>query len=321
MRFIKFDPKSQLKLTINETTWIEKELKQSSSDDIKLQIPYGIAGCFGFLVAIGFILFHIIETKNQFKIGKKIEHAKVNLLEKPNENNKNSLIKTINKILFTTKFKSKKVFFIKIIQVILLFLLSLNLCAFISINSTYMVSYLTKGPAKLSLDTFFMLQMLFWVFYVIGRLLTTFIAYKMNNSLFFMFLLTINLILAILYAVPSFNSIKIFYWFIINLLATSTGPIIPCCFMIAKHTLFSINAVIVSIISIGMSIGFIVSQYLTGYLLDKLVLHQHWFGYKDVTSIYIIPYILLFFILLACPIYLIIFCIQYHLRKIYEPGE
>jgi hypothetical protein len=317
MRFIKFDPKSQLKLTSNETTWIEKEHKKISSDDIKLQIPYGIAGCFGFLVAVGFIFFHIIENKKQFKMETKIEHVKVNLLEKPDEN-KTSLIKTINKIIFSTKFKSKKVFFIKIIQVILLTLLSLNLCAFISINSSYMVSYLTKGPAKLSLDTFFMIQMLFWVFYVIGRLLTTFIAYKMNNSLFFMFLLTINLILAILYAVPSFNSMQIFYWFIINLLATGTGPIIPGCFMIAKHTLLSINSVIVSIISIGMSIGFIVSQYLTGYLLDKLVLDQQWFGYKDVTSIFIIPYILLFFIVLSCPIYLIIFCIQYHFSKIYN---
>ena len=340
MRFIKFNPITRLKVLseLNSTTddyekvyeknkpvfsQIKRDDKTNitfyaneiTSDEIKLVVPYSTAGCFGLFVAIGFICLHYIEKKAHIVL-KKPNDAESDLIKNKipetliADDQQNKSLNYLNKLLFGTIFISKKVFYIKVFQLILLTLLSVILCSFVSINSAYMLSYTTRGPAKFSIESFFVLQILFWIFYLISRLITSFVAYRFNNAIFFLALLILNLSLSILYAIPYLNSIQKYCWLLITLLAFSTGPILPSCFMIAKYIFLNISAIILSIISIGMSIGFITSQYMTGYLLDQLKLDSNWFGYTDATSFYIIPYILVSYIFIALPIYLAILCIH-----------
>jgi hypothetical protein len=154
---------------------------------------------------------------------------------------------------------------------------------------------------------------------VCGRVVGSLLAFKVKNSIFFFFLLLLNLIILIIYSIPSFHKIENFYWYIILSIALASAPIVPSCFMIAKYVLSSISPLIVSTISIGMSIGYILSQYFSAYLIDKLKLDESWLGYENVThSIYIIPYLLLFYISLAFPVYLLIMLINNRCKKLID---
>ena len=54
-------------------------------------------------------------------------------------------LESFDKILFNSELISKKVFFVKMILLVLLILLSITLIAYVSINSSYLLPYTTMG--------------------------------------------------------------------------------------------------------------------------------------------------------------------------------
>ena len=219
MKFIKFNP--------NET-------KLLSPEDIKLQVPFSSAGLFGIFVVACFIILHYFETKKNIKFKNDDKKQKLNLLTPKNE-----IITKLSKfeIIFNSKFISKNVCRIKIIQLILLTLLSITLSGYVCINASFLLPYTTKGPAKFSVENFFIIKITFWTLNVFGRFIGALIAFKVNSSKFFFNLLFLNLTLVIIYAIPSFHVIENFHWYIVILMAFTIAPIIPSCFMITKYTL------------------------------------------------------------------------------------
>lgn len=261
--------------------------------DIRLQIPYTISSIFGFIVALAFLATYYYELK-VLKINKTGEHNETDFSENK-ENPDQALTEKLSGFekIFGEKFENKRKIFEKSIKVVLLFMICISIGGYNTLIQNYTLTYFTKGPAKLPIDTYFYLQMLFWIFFAISRLLTTLIAFKMNPLIFVSGLIILNLIFLILYCLPILNSISYLYWFFIISIASLAGPHLPAGLMMAKYVLKNINSFLFSIFALGFTFGAIGYEFLTGYLLDEFKPNPNWFGYKNAIYVYIIPYILL----------------------------
>jgi fucose permease len=181
-----------------------------------------------------------------------------------------------------------------------------------------MLTYLTKGPAKFELSNFFTTQTLFWAFFILGRFLAALLAFKLSTLVFFSLMTVLNIVCLVLYVIPALNSIQLFYWFIVCAIGLFSGPLIPSCFMVAKEVLVDVNSFLVSIFCVGLGIGALSSQYLTGTLLDKFNPAKNWLGYTDASSAYIIPLYLFAWLILTSITYLFIVIIHKTFKPILD---
>ena len=147
MKYVKFNPKDSFFDTLNFTNTSSN--RSLIADDIKLQISFSIGGVFGFFVVIGFIIISLMgREKNMKIIEKKNTDVNSNLLQEKktiSADKKQSKLESFDKIVFNSKFTSRKGFFIKLNQLVLLTLLSITLIAYVSINSSYLLPYTTMG--------------------------------------------------------------------------------------------------------------------------------------------------------------------------------
>jgi hypothetical protein len=308
--FIKFNSNTSLDSNATNMT----NLTSLSPDDITLQIPYSIAGSFGFLMVIGFLIAQYFEMKTRKNVDKlpkdeELQEQSMALKKKEilNEEQTNAPLVFLQKILFKNKiFKTSADFCIVLTLIFYLFFLFLSINGFVSVLNTYMLTYFIKGPAKFALDQFQILQTLYWIFFVLGRFLAALIAFKLNSLVYFFSLLLINFVVFLLYVIPYFNSMQGFYWFFVCASGLSSGPLIPSCMMVANYVLNDLNGFLVSIFCISMGSGGLLSLYLTSVFLDKFNPGTNWFFYDNPHSSFVIPLILFFFVSLCFLIFLII---------------
>lgn len=290
--------------------------KNAVSSDIKLQIPYSIAAIIGGCVGLAFVFTYFYELK----MVTRYSQAKTNVLQDENEDDKkHNVSETNNQRLYKLVFgnidnKNGETFSAKCIQMILIILLSMLVGAHAIVLGSFMLTYVTTGPAKISLNSYFTLYILFWLFVTISRLITTIVAFRISTLKVYAVIILFNILCSILYILPVLNKNQLFYWFIIPMLALASGPVIPSTLMFAKYLLVNINSAIVALIAFGFASGAIASSYLTGFLLDNFKPNPNWFGYDNSTSIYIIPLIIFISILICFVLFLLLVFANRHFK-------
>ena len=189
-----------------------------------------------------------------------------------------------------------------------------------TVISKFMLTYLTKGPGKFTIDDYSNLLTLFWLLFVVSRLLTAFLAFRINSLVFMFVLFLINVIANLIFLIPYLTTFKSFFWIGISLMGWAMGPLIPSTFMVAKDVIKNYNSFVLSIFSVGMGLGSIFFQQITGDLLDLIGTNEYKnvLGFEDFNSAYVIAY--LFFIPCAISftlyiISLIIYKKNFHLIK------
>jgi hypothetical protein len=155
--------------------------------------------------------------------------------------------------------------------------LFLFLCLFVSgymtVLTRFMLTYLTLGPAKLSLEQFAHLQTLFWLLFIFSRFLVTFLAFKFSaggNCLFFLFLLSFNFFINVLFLLPVFTKFSLFFWLSISLLGLMSGPLLPQIIVLAKQQIKPFKPFVLALFVASFAFGGIIFQQITGSLLDVL---------------------------------------------------
>ena len=313
--------------TTNSTNLISalrNETIVPSLPNITLQVPYTVAGFIGILISVAFVIAQYYESKNVKRQNRKSQVSiKIEEIEKLNDNKLESTLEKpeksnyISNLIFNDKIYDAKVFKSKLLLTTLLIFLAMSIGGFSIILANFMLTYTTKGPAKLSLNSFFLIQMLFWVFNVVGRLLASVVAYKLNTLVYFFVLIILNFTCISLYSIPQLNSTTIFYWLIIIPLSTVNGPIIPSTMMVLKHVMGQVSSVLIAIFGIGLAIGAVSVQYLTSFLLDEFEPNPNWLSYKDATSVYIIPIIILINVSVSFIVLIVLIIVFNSLNKKY----
>jgi hypothetical protein len=288
------------------------------SSDINLQVPYSIAGFIGVVISIAFVFAQYFESNNTKRFNKYTKNQiKNEEAEKLNEISVKKFGKSnrLSNLIFNDENYYSKIFKSKLLLTILLVILSMSIGGFSIVLVNFLLTYTTKGPAKLPIATYFKIQILFWIFNVVGRLIASVVAFKLDTLLFFFILLISNFICILFYAIPYFNSVKISYFIIMIPLATFNAPVIPSVYMILKYIMGHVTSVLIALFGIGMATGAISAQYFTGYLLDEFKPNLNWFGYTDATSTYIIPIIILVNVSVSLLILIILIIVFKYLNK------
>ena len=156
-------------------------------------------------------------------------------------------------------------------QITLITFLLFFLAGYITIISKFMLTYLTKGPAKFSINTYTQLQTMYWIVFVSVRFVTAIIAFRLDAAKFVFCLLLANVVSSFLFIYPYFCQFSEFYWIGIFFMGVTSGPMQPSSFMAAKKFLVEYNAFIMSVFTIGIAIGAIVFQDVAGRLLDYFI--------------------------------------------------
>lgn len=175
-----------------------------------------------------------------------------------------------------------------------------------TIISRFMLTYLTKGPANLSIQTYSILFSLFWGLFIFSRFFSTYLSLKIDPIIFFAIILIVNSIFCALFLVPFLSKYEIFYWIFVPMLGMSSGPLMPCGLMIAKQIL-DFNSLVLSFFIVGMATGGIICQQLTSEFLDHFKPDFNWMGFTNANSAYSIPHLTflsaLFSLITFIPIY------------------
>jgi hypothetical protein len=323
--FIRFDPMKTYLIKnidfINQSSTTNYTVNEwTTADDIQLSVPYWLGCLVGLFVLICFILAQYFENRNSRKL---VEKKKDQMLVKSSANTlsiakASTRIKCVflQNLLFKDIRYQGNAVFIAYTQIILLFMLFVGVMAFWNVQSVFMLTLLTKGPAKFNVDDYMKLQTAIWLFFILGRLLATFLAYKLNPFLFYSSLLFSALVCQLLFCMPYLNSSRLFCWIILNTLALFAGPMVPSGFMIARQVLTSINSYLVSFFLVGLILGAIMSQYVAARLLDTLKLPTNWLNYTNVSSsVYVIPYITIFSLSIGILFFILVLIINNRYRK------
>jgi hypothetical protein len=283
--------KNQLSNETNIT--VEKFIGKIHSSDIKLHIPYTIAGCLGTVMLISFLAAQYFETQNNERQKELYKNKKS--LDKDNNDRNLFLISKEN-------FYREKTFFYKIIQLALLVALFISISGFLTTLNSFFFMYLSKGQSGISnmwvIGTFFNFKTIYWLFYSFGGLAAALLAYKINSLILFLFLISTNTSLSILFVIPLFNTNHFFYYFFVSAFGFFIGPIIPSTFMVAKHVLIDLQSVFISLFCVGIGIGALISHYLFEIFIDYT------------NSTYIFPLYLFGWVLLSDLIFAIILFIH-----------
>ena len=319
--YIKFDPLLKTIEKLNDSTVINitKTDKNLTSSDIDLFIPYTYGACYGIFIVIAFLFAQYFESKVLKSNSKDVIE---NLIEKssPVSFDHRANLKSIQKNSFGSNLENETSTCAVIVITTLLFFLFMFVNGTITIVNTFMLTYMVNGPAKFDVFTFIQLQTLYWLFQIISRISAALCGFKMNSLIFFLILILTQFFITIFYSIPILNTNKMFYWILIPLLGFGLGPMIPSCFMITKYLYKNINAFLLSILLLGTGIGNIFSQYITGFILDKFDVNNypffsHYYTSSPVTSKYLIPFIILFFISVSTIIFTLILIIYKCNRK------
>ena len=313
--FIKFDPIKSLKnieemTNYNQTLFLKNlTFNKIKSEDIQVVLPYSISASIGILISTLLIIAQILEIKNtkkfDRKMGSKLLVVNVNEINHKYINSSS----LFQKLLFDKKeFKGKSLCYM-LVQILLLTFVFFFLQGYITVSGKFMLTYLTKGPGKFSIETYSQLQTLYWSIFVVSRLLAAFFAFKIDPIIFVFSLFLFNLITCFLFIIPYFTQMKMFFWISIPAMGLFSGPMLPSAFMIAKTFLVKYNSFIISIFLIGNGLGGIFFQQVTGNILDYFKPSNNFLGYEDFQPAYLISHA--FFIpslisfLFLIPIYLI----------------
>jgi hypothetical protein len=148
------------------------------------------------------------------------------------------------------------------------------------------------GPAKLNLETFVAIQTLYWSFFIFGRFISAYLAYKIDSVHFLLGALVLNLVVNSLFLVPFFTLSQSFFWICVSMIGFSSGPLIPSGIMVAKQIL-DFNSFLLSLLIVGIGLGGVVSIGTTGLLMDYFK-PTYWFGFTATNSSYIIPHLAFF---------------------------
>ncbi|RNA38239.1 sodium-dependent glucose transporter 1A-like [Brachionus plicatilis] len=293
--FIKFDPYKMNKTDVDDSS--------VSMDAIDLRWPYWISSLIALLVSLLFLYAQLAENKNRHKYEK--NRKKLILLGEDLNMDTLSIgtssSLTQNKLslffqrLFVGKEKlhylSKKQYNRLMLQIFLFFMVFLFNQGYFTILSRFMITYLTMGPAKLEIEIFIIVQTLFWAFFIIGRFLAAYLAFKLDTVVFFTLILSLNFLINLLFIIPLFTKFSLFFWICIPLLGLCSGPMTPTGIMLAKQ-LLDINSFVLSLFIVGLASGGIVFQQVAGAFLDLLDPNeQSWLGFTNANSAYIIPHL------------------------------
>jgi hypothetical protein len=286
--------------TLNSTTTITTTLKDHiTKEDITIQTPYTLAAGVSLLVSCLFILAQILEKNNDTNYEKSCNNEQTaKELDQLNSSNDhktgNSKVNFLDKLIFGKRSNNKKMLNYTLTQILMLTLMFIFISGFQNTVSKLLLTYVTLGPAKFSVKQFSILQIVFWLSYVIGRFNAAFLAFRMNVNWFMLIVLIGNALNHFLLLIPALASTQTFVWISISLMGFFVGPIQPSGFMIAKRVIGDFNSFVLSIFLIGNGIGGLLFQQLTGDLLDMIKpSDNHRFGYEQSTSAYFIMHILL----------------------------
>ena len=322
--YIKFNPILKINENYNNTANTTEIINMQKSSDINLVIPYTIGSCFGIGIVIGFLIAQYFESKVTKKYEKEtvdqIIFSPLSLNKATLLNKENNHLRSHQKINFGRHLQSKTSFVALVLITSLLFLLFMFANGTITIINTYMLTYLVNGPAKFDISTFIQLQTLYWAFQISGRVTAAFCGFKMNSLIFFLILTLIQLLFLIIYSIPTLNSHQIFYWILIPSIGFALGPLIPSCFMISKYLYKNVNTFLLSILLIGTKLGNMLSQYITGLILDKFKFKSElnfisFYYSSSMNSKYLIPFVALSFIAISAILYILILIVYQFSKK------
>jgi hypothetical protein len=302
--FIKFSPLANTNLTENSTI---------TASHIQLQIPYGCGTILATIATIGLFItqyYELTELKKFRQYQQQIKPMIVNQIE-------NSITNTVDvvyfvrvqKIFFQNVIYKNKAIFIMFSQILLLCMVFASGYAFMILNY-YLLTFFTKGPAKLEVNVFINVYTLFLCFFIFGRLLSAFVAFKINAFLFYCMVDVAAVISVGLFTLPFFNAKPIPIYIIMPIIGLVYGPLQPAGFMIASELLGNVKSVVVALFCMSNNLGATFSQISTGYLIDNFKPDSDWFLYTDATSIYIVPFLFLFYIVINFTVFIMILMIR-----------
>jgi hypothetical protein len=279
-----------------------------TSDDIQIALPYSIAGGFGILLTVLFLIAQIIEKKNTSVFNKNYGNQ-IRLLEKQNKHPLDKSRSLFQKLMFGSKeYKGASLFYM-IAQISLIAIMFFIISGYIIVITKFMQTYLTKGPGKLSINEYANLQALFWIVFILARFISAFLAFKINNVIFYLVLVVLNLLFTFFLIIPYLTKFKLFFWIVISLLGFTSSPLQPSGLMVAKCFVLNYNTFVLSIFSIGAGIGAMVFQQIVGDLLDFLKPSSELFGFVNFEPAFIIGHSLFLPSLITFLIYIIILII------------
>ncbi|RNA17641.1 sodium-dependent glucose transporter 1A-like [Brachionus plicatilis] len=242
------------------------------SDQVELTVPYSVAGGMSVLVGLMFMVAQKLEYSNRLKFLKN-KNSKMEILDENLFKNKSKLMS----VFFGAKVYRGKDLLYMMVQKKLITLLLFCILGFFAVISKFMMTYLTRGPAKFTTHEYTNVQTLFWMLYVVGRFLAALVAFKMNPILFVAVLLSVNLAIAALFLVP--------YLCLVN------GPVHPSAIMVAKSFIGDFNSFVMSIFSLGATSSQWLFQYLTAQLLDAMQPQDYLLGFKNANSAFFLMHI------------------------------
>ena len=266
--FIKFN-------SINEQT-VLMHTDRSNFDLIDLRTPYWLAASSSGLVGILFILAQFIES-DKFKIKRSYKALNSRVEDNVNEDKRHIEDKNLH-------FNSSRN---QLFNILLFLLLCLFVSGYMTVTSRFMLTYLTLGPAKFSLEQFARLQTLFWLLFIFSRFLITFLTFQLSsqaNFLLYLFLLGSTFIINLLFLIPVIQ-FTLFFWLSISLLGLVTGPLLPTIFLLARQKINPFKPYMLALFVASFAFGGIVFQQITGSLLDILQ------SSSQGNSSYILPYL------------------------------
>lgn len=205
-------------LTFNETYPINRT--KLTHQDINLKVPYWIASFIAVVLAVLFFISQILENRNR----KEYEKNRKQLILLQDEFNfdsssigsarslkKSKLNRFVQKLFFGEKFYEGKLLFYVITQTILFIIIFVFNQGYFTVISRFMLTYLTMGPARLSLEMFVVLQTLFWAFFIFGRFFAAYLAFKLDSLYFYFSILIANSVFCLLFLFPFLTNLKMFF--------------------------------------------------------------------------------------------------------------
>lgn len=323
--FIKFDPHADARLDemkrLNKTVELaalSNSTQEVKPEDIQLFTPYAITASVGLLLTLAFLVAQFVENRNTKEYEKtfhaNLQSLKKNLSKIEEETWDGQAPKQpsfFQKLFFSDRVHKGKALAYMLTQIALLFTLMFFVTGYITVISRFMLTYYTKGPAQFTVSNFLYVQMIYWVAFVSARFLTAFVAYKLNPILFYIGILTLNLLVCALFIIPQVAMTPYFFWYGMVLMGLTSGPIQPTAFMAAKSILVDYNSFVLSLFSTGMGVGAIFFQNIGGVVLEKYKIAQgeSWLGFADANSSYVVAYLFFLPSLLCFLIFMFIYLI------------
>lgn len=309
--FIKFDPMSKYRTTTNNnsTTMVTYE------STVDLTAPYWICSCVAIITSLLFLVFQYIEMTKYSRPKstsdeKNPTEFKLMYVEESTVATTKNRTNFFKRLMFGDKCPHEgKSLAYMLVQIGLITMVLFCLQGFLTIISKFMLTYLTTGPAKMTIDEFTNLQSTFWLIFIVSRVLATFIAYNLSECaslVFVVVLLFLNTLASFLFMVPYLAQFKLFFVVNLAMIGLVSSPTHPCMFMIARHVLDDFNSFVISVFSLGLGLSSVVFQQLIGDLLDLLPNREHFLGFDNFNSSYIIAHILFVPAFLSLALFLLI---------------